>query len=93
MENLLWMPRTRCFSPSPAKVVWGKTRVIRAVELVRRKEEVLLLAPTGAAAYNIGGRAIHTALSIDVCTVRPCPSVGQAPDILTVAREDSTVHR
>ena len=73
MENPLWMPRTRCFSPSPAKVVWGKTRVIRSVELgfklVRRKEEVLLLAPTGAAAYNIGGRAIHTALSIDVCTV------------------------
>ena len=47
----------------------GKTRVIQAVELgfelLQRKDEVLL-APTGAAAYNIGGRTIHTALSIDV---------------------------
>jgi hypothetical protein len=41
----------------------GKTRVIRAVELgfelLQRKEEVLLLAPMGAASYNIGGRTIH----------------------------------
>jgi len=58
----------------------GKTRVIKAVELglelLRRKDEVLLLAPTGAAAYNISGRTIHTALGIDVCdrarpTVKP----------------------
>jgi helitron helicase-like protein/PIF1-like helicase len=48
----------------------GKTRVIQAVELgfelLQRKDEVLLLAPTGAAAYNIGGRTIHTALGIDL---------------------------
>jgi len=48
----------------------GKTRVIKAVELdlelLRRKDEALLLAPTGAAAYNIRGRAIHTAVGIDV---------------------------
>jgi hypothetical protein len=56
----------------------GKTRVIKAVELgfelLRRKDEVILLAPTGAAAYNIGGRTIHTALSIDVCD-RARPSI------------------
>ena len=56
----------------------GKTRVIKAVELGfelrRRKEEVILLAPTGVAAYNIGGRTIHTALSINMCD-RARPSV------------------
>jgi hypothetical protein len=81
MENPRWIPRTRCFSPSLAKGV-GKTRVIRAVELgfelLRQKEEVFLLAPTGEAAYNIGGRTIHTALSIDVCDRRPRPSVGRS---------------
>jgi hypothetical protein len=48
----------------------GKARVIQAVklgfELLQRKEEVLLLAPTGATSYNIGGRTIYSALSIDV---------------------------
>ena len=48
----------------------GKTRVIKAVErgfeLLQRKEEVIKLAPTGAAAYNIRGRTLHTALAIDV---------------------------
>ena len=56
----------------------GKTRVIKAVELgfelLQRKDEVILLAPTGAAAYNIGGRTIHTALSINMCD-RARPSV------------------
>jgi hypothetical protein len=47
-------------------------------ELLRQKEEVFLLAPTGEAAYNIGGRTIHTALSIDVCDRRPRPSVGRS---------------
>jgi len=48
----------------------GKTRVVEAVELgfelLCRKDEVILLAPTGAAAYNIGGRTIHTGLGIDI---------------------------
>jgi hypothetical protein len=48
----------------------GKTRVIKAVELgfklLQWKDEVLKLAPTGAAAYNIRGRTIHNALGIDI---------------------------
>ena len=48
----------------------GKTRVVKAVErgfeLLQRKDEVIKLAPTGAAAYNIRGRTLHTALAIDV---------------------------
>ena len=56
----------------------GKSRVIKAVELgyelLQRKSEVLLVAPTGAAAYNIGGRTIHNALSIDICD-RPLPNI------------------
>jgi hypothetical protein len=48
----------------------GKTRVIEAIELgyelLQRKSEVLLMAPTGAAAYNIGGRTIHNALCINI---------------------------
>jgi hypothetical protein len=54
----------------------GKTRVIKAVEL-RRKDKIILLAPTGAAA----------ALSINMCS-----SVGEAPDLLPVARENYPVH-
>jgi AAA domain-containing protein len=68
--NPLWRPTSKCFSQSLAKGGVGKTRVIQAVELsfelLQRKDEVLLLAPTGAAAYNIGGRTIHTALGVDV---------------------------
>jgi hypothetical protein len=48
----------------------GKSRVIKAIELgytlLRRKQEVVLMAPTGTAAHNIGGRTIHTALGIDI---------------------------
>ena len=48
----------------------GKTQVINAIvlgyELLQWMFEVLLMAPTGAAAYNIGGRTIHNALCIDV---------------------------
>jgi nucleoside-triphosphatase THEP1 len=48
----------------------GKTQVINAIglgyELLQRKSEVLLMAPTSAAAYNIGGRTIHNALCINI---------------------------
>jgi ATP-dependent exoDNAse (exonuclease V) alpha subunit len=48
----------------------GKSQVIRAVELgyelLQRKSEVLLTAPTGAAANHIGGRTVHTALCVDL---------------------------
>ena len=47
----------------------GKSQIIKAVnleyELLQQKSEVLLLAPTGAAAYNIAGHTIHTALCLD----------------------------
>ena len=48
----------------------GKSQVIKAVitgmDLIKRKNEVILLAPTGAAADNIGGNTIHTALGISI---------------------------
>lgn len=48
----------------------GKTRVIEAIELgyelLQRKTELLLMAPTGSAAYNIGGRTIHNALALTI---------------------------
>ena len=65
--------------PSLAKVSAkpGSSRLWRlelGFELLQRKDEVILLVPTGAAAYNIGGRTIHTALSINMCD-RARPSV------------------
>jgi hypothetical protein len=48
----------------------GKSQIIKAVklgyELLQWKSELLLLGPTGSAAYNIGGRTIHNALSISL---------------------------
>jgi len=44
------------------------SRLELGLELLQRKEEVLLLASTGVAAQNIGGRNIHTASGIDVAT-------------------------
>ena len=47
----------------------GKSRVIKAIYLgfsfLKRQTELLIAAPTGAAAANIGGATIHEALSID----------------------------
>jgi hypothetical protein len=47
----------------------GKTQIIKAIKLgytyLQREAELLLMAPTGAAAYNIGGRTIHAALGIN----------------------------
>lgn len=46
----------------------GKSQIIKAIvagmDLIRRKDEVILMAPTGAAAHNIGGNTYHTALGI-----------------------------
>ena len=48
----------------------GKSQVIKAVitgmDLIKRKNEVILLAPTGAAADNIGGNTIRSALGISI---------------------------
>ena len=48
----------------------GKSQVIKAVitgmDLIKCKNEVILLVPTGAAADNIGGNTIHTALGISI---------------------------
>lgn len=48
----------------------GKSQVIKGImlgmDLIRRKEEVILMAPTGAAADNIGGNTFHTSLGISI---------------------------
>ena len=47
----------------------GKSRVIKALQLgysmLERSRELAIIAPTGAAANNIDGSTIHTALSIN----------------------------
>ena len=47
----------------------GKSQVIKALQLgysmLDRSQELAIIAPTGAAANNIGGSTIHTALSIN----------------------------
>ena len=52
----------------------GKSQVIKAIvagmDPIKRKDEVILLAPTGAAANNIGGNTIHTALGISIAKKR-----------------------
>lgn len=48
----------------------GKSQIIRAIvaamDLIYRKEEVILMAPTGAAADAIGGNTYHTSLGISL---------------------------
>jgi len=48
----------------------GKSQVIKGIvaglDLISRKDEVILLAPTGAAADHIGGNTIHTTLGIGI---------------------------
>ena len=48
----------------------GKSRVIKAVEkefsLLHRREELLITAPTGAAASGIGGSTVHAAMGIKI---------------------------
>jgi hypothetical protein len=48
----------------------GKSQIIKAIvagmDLIRRKREVILMAPTGAAADNIGGNTYHTSLGISI---------------------------
>ena len=55
----------------------GKSQVIKgimaAMDVIHRKEEVILMAPTCAAADNIGGNTFHTSLGIPV-TCYPIPS-------------------
>ena len=48
----------------------GKSQIIKAVvagmDLILRKDEIILMAPTGAAADNIGGNTYHTLLGISI---------------------------
>lgn len=48
----------------------GKSRVVHAIELgctiLSRDSDLVITAPTGAAADNIGGSTIHTTLAIGV---------------------------
>ena len=46
----------------------GKSQIIKSIvvgmDLILRKDEVILMTPTGAAADNIGGNTYHTSLGI-----------------------------
>ncbi|KAH6691786.1 hypothetical protein BKA61DRAFT_532791, partial [Leptodontidium sp. MPI-SDFR-AT-0119] len=48
----------------------SKSQIIKAIvssiNLICRKEEVILIAPIGAAADNISGNTYHTALGISI---------------------------
>jgi len=48
----------------------GKSQIIKGIvagmDLIFRKDEVILTAPTGSAADNIGGNTYHTALGISI---------------------------
>ncbi|KAI1829025.1 hypothetical protein DTO027I6_10053 [Penicillium roqueforti] len=48
----------------------GKSQIVKAIvsgmDLIFRKQEVILMAPTGAAAENIGGSTYHTSLGISI---------------------------
>ena len=56
----------------------GKSQVIKMIvagmDLICHKDEVILMAPTGAAADNIGGNTYHTSLGIN-CSQTQKPSV------------------
>lgn len=48
----------------------GKRQIIKGIvlgmDLLQRKDEVILMAPTGAAANNIGGNTYHASLGISI---------------------------
>lgn len=48
----------------------GKSQIIKAIvagmDLILRKDEVILMTPTGAAADNIGGNTYHTSLGMSI---------------------------
>jgi hypothetical protein len=52
----------------------GKSQIIKAIvaamDLIHRKDEVILMAPTGAAADNIRGNTYYTALGISIAKVQ-----------------------
>ena len=60
----------RCSSMLEVNVGWAKSHAIKAIvagmDLFKRKDEVILLAPTEAVSVNIGGNTIHTTLGISI---------------------------
>ena len=48
---------------SKSQIVKG---IMAGMDLIRRKKEVILMAPTGAAADNIGGNTFHTSLGLSI---------------------------
>jgi hypothetical protein len=48
----------------------GKSQIIKVImvgmDLIWRKDEVILMAPTGTAADNIGGNTYHMSLGISI---------------------------
>jgi hypothetical protein len=75
--TLAWANHTYDASEQDQKLLYiggeggvGKSQIIKAIvagiDLIYRKEEVILIAPTGAAADNIGGNTYYTALGISI---------------------------
>jgi type II secretory pathway predicted ATPase ExeA len=48
----------------------GKSQIVKAIvagiDLIQRKQEVILMAPIGVAANNISGNTCHAALGINI---------------------------
>jgi hypothetical protein len=66
-RNIRTIPRSGCspFCTLAAKVALQIIKAIVAgIDLICRKEEVIVMALTGAAADNIGGNTYHTSLGI-----------------------------
>lgn len=70
----------------------GKSTVIKAIKesLEETGEEVLLMAPTGVAAINIGGATIHSQLEIGT-TIAPAKSLRYSPALHTLLNNTDTI--
>jgi len=74
-EALTWASPSYDLSSRPQRFVYvggeggtGKSYIVRAsvigMEMINRKEEVILMAPTGSAADKISGNTCHTSLGL-----------------------------
>ncbi|WP_281680010.1 AAA family ATPase [Synergistes jonesii] len=70
----------------------GKSTVIKAIQkaLRQRRKKVILMAPTGVAAINIGGATIHSQLEIGTA-VAPARSLRYSPALHTLLQKTDTV--
>lgn len=70
----------------------GKSTAIKAIKesLEDNGEKVLLMAPTGVAAINIGGATIHSQLEIGT-TIAPAKSLRYSPALHTLLKNTDTI--